>query len=54
MFYVILFALLLKTRANFDPDIIIWMITISEGRFEDTNQMFEEPKEVNFHITEDE
>jgi adenylylsulfate kinase len=41
-----------ETRANFDPDITIWMNTISEGRFEDTNQMFEEPKEVNFHITE--
>ena len=41
-----------ETRANFDPDITIWMNTISEGRFEDTNKMFEEPKEVNFHITE--
>jgi adenylylsulfate kinase len=49
--YAILFALLLKPE-NFDPDITIWMNTISEGRFEDTNQMFEEPKEVNFHITE--
>ena len=28
------------------------MNTISEGRFEDTNKMFEEPKEVNFHINE--
>jgi hypothetical protein len=28
------------------------MNTISKGRFEDTNQMFEEPKEVNFHIKE--
>jgi adenylylsulfate kinase len=41
-----------QTRVNFDPDIIIWMNTISEGRFEDTNQMFEEPKIVNFHIKE--
>ena len=41
-----------QTRANFNPDITIWMNTISIGRFEDTNQMFEEPKEVNFHIKE--
>ena len=40
------------TRLEFNPDFTIWMDTIPEGRFEDTNQMFEEPKEVNFHITE--
>jgi Adenylylsulphate kinase len=32
------------TRAAFGkPDILIWMNTIQEGRFEDTNKMFEEP-----------
>ena len=43
-----------KTRENFNPDILIWMDTISEGRFEDTNKIFEKPdiKEVDFHITE--
>ena len=25
---------------------------IKEGRYEDTNKMFEEPDNVNFHITE--
>ena len=29
------------TQETFDPDITIWMNTISEGRFEDTNKMFE-------------
>ena len=40
------------TRNNFDADIVIWMDTISEGRFEDTNKLFEKPNMVNFHITE--
>ena len=31
------------TQETFDPDITIWMNTIIEGRFEDTNKMFEEP-----------
>ena len=28
------------------------MNTIESGRYEDTNKMFEKPKEVNFVITE--
>ena len=40
------------TQDNFDPDIVIWMNTIKEGRFEDTNKMFEEPTKVDFHVTE--
>ena len=40
------------TRDNFDPDVVVWMDTIKEGRYEDTNKMFEEPDNVNFHITE--
>jgi len=33
------------TRAAFGkPDILIWMDTISEGRFEDTNKMWEDPQ----------
>jgi len=31
---------------------IIWMDTIKEGRFEDTNKMFEKPNKYNFRITE--
>ena len=41
-----------ETRKNFNPDITIWMNTITEGRFEDTNEMFEKPTNVDFHITE--
>ena len=41
-----------ETKDNFDPDFTIWMNTIVSGRYEDTNKMFEEPKEVNFVITE--
>tara|TARA_B100002019_G_scaffold68394_1_gene58919 strand:- start:36 stop:446 length:411 start_codon:yes stop_codon:yes gene_type:complete len=41
-----------ETRANFDADITIWMDTIEEGRFEDTNKIFVKPENVNFHITE--
>lgn len=40
-----------KTRDNFEPDIVIWLDTITEGRFEDTNKMFEPPVEVDYHIT---
>ena len=40
------------TRHIFEADITIWMDTIEEGRFEDTNKMFEKPKEVDYHIVE--
>jgi adenylylsulfate kinase len=41
-----------ETRKNFKADITIWMDTIREGRFEDTNKLFQNPKNVDFHITE--
>lgn len=41
-----------ETRKMFDPDIVIWLDTIKEGRFEDTNKLFEEPDKVDFRITE--
>ena len=41
-----------STRENFDADIVVWMDTITEGRFEDTNKLFQNPKNVDFHITE--
>ena len=40
-----------KTREQFDADYVIWMDTIKEGRFEDTNKMFEAPTEYNFRVT---
>jgi len=39
------------TRKTFDPDIIVWMNTIKEGRFEDTNRVFENPDFYNIEIT---
>ena len=41
-----------KTRDDFQADITIWMDTITEGRFEDTNKIFQKPENVDFHITE--
>ena len=39
-----------KTRKMFKADLVIWMDTIKKGRFEDTNQMFEEPKQYDFRV----
>lgn len=41
-----------KTRENFNADIIIWMDTITESRFDDTNKVFVIPEKVDFHIKE--
>ena len=41
-----------ETRNIFDPDILIWLDTIKEGRFEDTNKIFEEPSSCDFKIEE--
>ena len=35
-----------------DPDFLIWMDAIDEGRFEDTNKLFEKPSLYNMRITE--
>jgi adenylylsulfate kinase len=37
-------------RAEFAPDYTVWMDTITEGSFEDTNAMFEQPPECNYHV----
>ena len=40
------------TRAAFGkPDICIWMDTLTEGRFEDTNKLWEKPTEFDYHFT---
>ena len=41
-----------KTRDDFQADITIWMDTISEGRFKDTNKMFVPPEKYDFRIKE--
>ena len=40
-----------RARADFAADYIIWMDTIKAGRFEDTNQLFEPPSQVNYHVS---
>ena len=61
------FALKLKNQGNYvvadivcptpEPrnlipaDIVIWVDTIKEGRFDDTNQMFVKPEKYDFHVT---
>jgi len=38
-------------RQAFDPDFTVWMDTIKEGRFEDTNKMFEQPPKCDYHVS---
>ena len=40
-----------ETRKMFDPDVVIWLDTINEGRFDDTNKLFEKPENIDFRIT---
>lgn len=40
------------TRSQFNPDVIIWIDTIKEGRYEDTNKAFVPPDTYDFRITE--
>ncbi len=40
-----------EARNLFPSDYIIWVDTIKEGRFEDTNKMFVNPERYNFHVT---
>mgnify|MGYP001479206949 FL=1 len=39
-----------ETRSDFGADYIIWMDTIKEGRFDDTNKMFQPPEKYDFKI----
>ena len=41
-----------QARKEFNPDYSIWMDTIKEGRFEDTNKMFEKPESPDFIVSE--
>ena len=40
-----------EARNLFPADFIIWVDTIKEGRFDDTNQMFVKPEKYDFHVT---
>jgi adenylylsulfate kinase len=38
-------------RKSFAPDFTVWMDTIREGRFEDTNKIFEAPPSCDYHVS---
>ncbi len=40
-----------EARSLFPSDYVIWVDTIKEGRYEDTNKMFVKPDKYNFHVT---
>ena len=40
-----------EARKLFPADFIIWVDTIKEGRFDDTNKMFVKPEKYDFHVT---
>jgi adenylylsulfate kinase len=40
-----------EARELFPADYIVWVDTIKEGRFEDTNRMFIKPEKFNFYVT---
>lgn len=40
-----------ETRAAFGDAFVIWVDRIKEGRFEDTNKLFQTPEKVDFHVT---
>ena len=40
-----------QTRSEFDADFAVWMDTINEGRFDDTNKMFIKPVHWDYHVS---
>ena len=40
-----------KARSLFPADYIVWVDTIKEGRFDDTNKMFVKPEKYDFQVT---
>jgi len=45
-------APLVEMRNNFKADWTIWVDTIREGRYADTNALFQEPEQYDFRVTE--
>ena len=39
-----------KIRKEFNSDFTIWIDTINESRYKNTNNIFEKPKNYNLHI----
>ena len=40
-----------KARSLFPADFTVWVDTIKEGRFDDTNKMFIKPEKFDCHVT---
>jgi adenylylsulfate kinase len=40
-----------EARTLFPADFVIWVDTIKEGRFDDTNKMFVKPDKYDYHVT---
>ena len=40
-----------EARNLFPADYVVWLDTIKESRFEDTNQMFVKPEKYDCHVT---
>ena len=40
-----------EARALFPADFVIWVDTIKEGRFDDTNKMFVKPSKFDYNVT---
>ena len=40
-----------EARNLFPADYVVWVDTIKEGRFDDTNKMFIKPDKFDFHVT---
>ena len=40
-----------EARSLFPSDYVIWVDTIKEGRFDDSNKMFVKAEKYNFHVT---
>lgn len=41
-----------QARMEYNADFTVWMDTIKEGRFEDTNAMFVKPPHCDYHVSE--
>ena len=39
-----------ETRKAFGPDYTVWMDTITASEYKDTNVLFENPPNCNYHI----
>ena len=41
-----------QARIEFDADYTVWMDTIKQGRYEDTNKVFQAPTKFDYHVAE--